>query len=79
MKSLRLLAVCTLYDHKTNNYIRCKLRFAGILDKIDEYRRNWLTHLQKMSQNQIPLKSYCCRPQGRRTFGRLKKLWGEQL
>ena len=24
---------------------------AGILDKRDEYRRNWLSHLQRMPQN----------------------------
>ena len=29
-----------LYEHKTNDYIRRELRITGILDKIDEYRRN---------------------------------------
>ena len=38
-------------------------RITGILDKIDEYRRNWLSHLQRMPQNRIPLKSYHYRPQ----------------
>jgi len=33
------------------------LRITGILDKIDEYRRNWLSHLQRIPQNRIPLKS----------------------
>jgi len=42
MKLLRRLAGYTLYDHKTNDYIRRELRITGILDKIDEYRRNWL-------------------------------------
>ena len=40
MKLLRPLAGYTLYDHKTNDYIRRELRITGILDKIDEYRRN---------------------------------------
>jgi len=79
MKSLRPLAGYTLYDHKTNDYIRRELRITGILDKIDEYRRNWLPHLQRMPQNRIPLKSYRYRPQGRRTIGRPKKRWCEQL
>ena len=79
MKLLRPLAVYTLYDHKTNDYIRRELRITGILDKIDEYRRNWLSHLQRMPQNRIPFKSYHYRPQGRRTIGRPKKLWREQL
>ena len=40
MKLLRPLAGYTLYGHKTNNYIRRELGITGILDKIDEYRRN---------------------------------------
>jgi len=70
------LAGYILYDHKTNDYIRHELRITGILDKIDEYRRNWLSHLKRMPQNRIPLKLYLCRPQGR-TNGRLKKRWRE--
>ena len=79
MKLLRPLAGYTLYDHKTNDYIRRELWIKGILDKIDEYRRNWLSHLQRMPQNRIRLKSYHYRPQGRRTIGRPKKRWREQL
>jgi len=52
---------------------------AYALDKIGEYRRNWLLHLQRMSPNRIPLKSRHYRPQGRRTIGRPKKRWREQL
>ena len=50
VKLLRPLTGYTLHDHKTNDYIRCKLRITGIIDKIDEYRRNWLSHLQRMPQ-----------------------------
>jgi hypothetical protein len=78
MKLLRPLAGYTLYDHKTNNTIRQELRVTSVLDKIDEYRKNWLLHLQRMPQNRIPLKLYY-RPQGRRTIGRPKKRWREQL
>jgi len=45
MNLLRPLAGYTLYDHKTNDYIRRELQTTGILDKIDEYRRNWLSRL----------------------------------
>jgi len=79
MKLLRPLAGYTLYGHKTNDYTRRELRIIGILDKIDEYRRNWLSLFQRMPQNRIPLKSYHYRPQGRRTIGRPKKRWHEQL
>jgi len=59
---MRLLAIYTLYDHKTNDYIRFELRITGTLDKIDEYRPNWLSHLQRMPQNRVALKSYHYRP-----------------
>ena len=79
MKLLRPLAGYTLHDHKTNDSVRRELQTECILDKIDEYRRNWLLHLQRMPSNRIPLKSYHYRSQGRRTIGRPKKRWREQL
>ena len=47
--------------------------------KEGEYRRSWLSHLQRMPQNRIPFKSYHYRPQGRRTIGRPKNRWRDQL
>jgi hypothetical protein len=52
MELLRSLAGHTCNDHKTNDSICHKLQTECILDKIDEYRRNWLLHLQRMPQNQ---------------------------
>ena len=79
MKLLRPQKGYALYDHKTNDYIRREIRITGLLHKIDEFRQNWLSHLQRMPQNRIPLKSYHYRPQGRRTIGRPKKRWREQF
>ena len=52
MKLLRPLAGYTLYNHKTNNSICQKLWITSILDKLDEFRKNWRLHLQ-VPQNQI--------------------------
>jgi hypothetical protein len=79
MKLLRPLAGYTLYDHKTNDSISSELQTKSMLDKIDEYRWNWLLHLQRMLQSRNQLKSYHYRPQGRRTIGRPNKLWRKQL
>jgi hypothetical protein len=79
MKLLRVLAGYTLYDHKTSDSTRRELQIKCILDNIDEYRLNWLLHLQSMPQNRIPLKAYHYRPQGKRTAGRSKKRLREQL
>ena len=69
----------TCSGYKTDDYISRELQITRILGKIDEYRRNWFQHLQRMPQKRIPLKSYYYRPQGRRTIGRPKKRWREQL
>jgi hypothetical protein len=79
MKLLRPLAGYTLHDHKTKDSVRRELQTECILDKTDEYRRNWFLQLQRMPLNRIPLKSYHYRPQGRRTIGRPKKRWRKQL
>jgi len=79
MKLLRPLAGYTLLDHKTNDSVRRELQTECILEKIVEYRRNWLLHLQRMPLKRIPLKSYHYRPKGRRTIGRPKKRWRKQL
>jgi hypothetical protein len=79
IKLSRPLAGYTLYDHKTNDSICRELQTECILDKIDEYRRKWLLHLQRMPQNRIPLKLYHYKPQGKRTIGRPKNCWQEQL
>jgi hypothetical protein len=60
-------------DHKTNDSIRHELQTDNILDKIDEYRRNWLLHLQRIPQNRIPLILYHYSPQEKGTIGRPKK------
>jgi len=65
MRLLRHLAGYTISDHKTDDYMRREMQITGILDKIDEYRRNWFLHLQRMPQNRIPLKLYQYIPQGR--------------
>ena len=46
-----LYCLVLYYGNKTNDYIRRELRITGILDKIDEYGRNWSEHLQRMPQN----------------------------
>ena len=55
MKLWRPLAGYTLYYYKTNDYIGRELQITCVLDKIDEYRRNWILHLQRMPQNRILL------------------------
>jgi hypothetical protein len=70
----------TAYQEEIKIAVKIYLgKILKLLDKIDEYRRNWFLHLQRMPQNRIPLKLYLYSPQGKRTIGRPKKLWREQL
>jgi len=79
MKLLRPVAGYTLHDHKTNDFIRREIKITDILDNIDQHRLNWHLDLHRMPQSRIPLKSFHYRPQGRRTIGRPKERWRENL
>jgi hypothetical protein len=62
-------------DHKTDVQIAKELKITQILDKLLEYKRNWIKHVNRMPRNRLPkvLKYYS--PTGRRNHGRpLKRL-----
>ena len=62
-------------DYKTNTQITNKLKITPIVDKLLEYKRNWIKHVNRMSRNRLPrvMKQYS--PTGRRNLGRpLKRL-----
>ena len=46
-----------------------------IFDKLLEYKRNWIQHLNRMYCNRLPRVTKHCSPTGRRNYGRpLKRL-----
>ena len=60
---------------KTNAQIAKELKITPILDKLLEYKRNWIQHVNRMPRNRLPsvMKHYS--PTGRRNHGRpLKRL-----
>ena len=75
MKYMRRRAGYTWTDHKTNRQIAKELKITPILDKLQEYERNWTQHVKRMPRNRLPkdMKQYS--PTGRRNHGRpLKRL-----
>ena len=65
----------TWTDYKTNAQIAKELKITPILDKLLEYKRSWIQHVNRMPRNRLPsvMKHYC--PTGRRNHGRpLKRL-----
>ena len=75
MKCMRRTAGYTGTDYKTNAQIAKELKITPILDKLLEYKRSWIQHVNRMPRNRLPrvMIHYC--PTGRRNRGRpLKRL-----
>jgi hypothetical protein len=75
MKYMRRTAGYFWTDYKTNAQIAKELKITPILDKLLEYKRNWIQHVNRVPHNRLPrvMKHYS--PTGRRNHGRpLKRL-----
>jgi len=75
MKYVRRTAGYIWTDYKTNTQIAVELKITQILDKLLEYNRSWIQHVNRMSRNRLPrvMKHYF--PTGRKIHGRpLKRL-----
>jgi hypothetical protein len=68
-KYMRRTAGYTWTDYKTNTQIAMELKITSILDKLLEYKRNWIQHVNRMLRNRLPrvMKRYS--PTGRRNHG----------
>jgi hypothetical protein len=75
MKYMRRTAGYTWIDYKTNTQIAKELKITPTLNKLLEYRRNWIQHVNRMPRNRLPrVMKHCC-VTGRRNNGRpLKRL-----
>ena len=65
IKYKRTTAGYTWTDHKTNTEIAKELNITTVLDKIQEYRRNWLQHANRMACDRLLRIIKYCRPKGR--------------
>jgi len=65
----------TRTDYKTNKQTAKELKITPVLDKLLEYKRKWIQHINRMPRNRLPrvMKHYS--PTGRKNHGRpLKRL-----
>ena len=69
MKYMRRTAGYTWTDYKTNAQIAKELKITPILDKLLEYKRNWIQHLNRMPCNRLARVMKCYSPTGRRNHG----------
>jgi hypothetical protein len=75
LKYMRRTAGYTWTDYKTNLDIAKELEITPVLDKLLEYKRNWIQHVNRMPRDRLPriMKHYS--PTGRMNRGRpLKRL-----
>ena len=53
IKYVRKTAGYTWTDYKRNTEIAKELNITPVLDKIEEHRRNWLLHINRMPHNRV--------------------------
>ena len=54
MKYMRRTAGYTWTDYRTNAQIAKELKITPILDKLLEYKRNWIQHVNRIPRNRLP-------------------------
>jgi len=75
MEYMRRTAGYTWTDYKTNAQITKGLKITQILDKLLEYKRSWIQHVNRMALNTLPRVKKSYSSTGRRKHGRpLKRL-----
>jgi hypothetical protein len=75
MKYMRKIAGYTGTDYRTNTQIAKGLKITPILDKLLEYKRNWIQHVNRMPHNRLPRVMKLYSPTRRKNHGRpLKRL-----
>jgi len=54
MKYMKRTAGYTWTDHKTNAQIAKELKITPILNKLLEYKRSWIQHVNRILRNRLP-------------------------
>jgi hypothetical protein len=66
MKCVRRMAGYTWTDYKTNAQIAKESKITPISDKLLEYKRSWIQHVNRMPRNRLPRVIKYYSPTGRR-------------
>jgi len=70
---MRRTAGYTWTDYKTNVQIVKSLKITPILDKLLEYKRRLIQHVNRMPRNRLARVMKHCSPTGKRNHGRPSK------
>jgi hypothetical protein len=66
MKYTRTTTGCTWTDNETNTYIAKELNITHILAEKQDYRRNWIQHVNRMPRNSF---SWIIKPANQKAEG----------
>jgi hypothetical protein len=59
--------------------IRTKFNIYPVNDTVEQYRNNWLQHINRMKDSRLPKRTLQYRPSGKRDIGRPKKRWRDAV
>jgi hypothetical protein len=71
---MRITAEYTWTDHKTNTDIAKKLNVTPVLNKMQDYKRNLMQHVNRMPHNRLPRLMKIYTPKSRNQGRSLKRL-----
>jgi hypothetical protein len=69
----------TKLDREINQSVREKLGVQNIVLEIKQHQRGWLQHVERTDTDRIPKQALKYRPKGKRSIGRPRKRWKDQL
>jgi hypothetical protein len=79
MECLRHLLGITKLDRERNQSVREKLGVQNIVLEIKQYQRECLQYVERMDTDRIPKHVQKYGPKGKRSIGRPRKRWKNQL
>lgn len=65
MRFLRAATGCWRIDRPTNNHEIRELEIYNVLDKVEDNKRKWAEHLNRMKNGRLPLQVTNYKPEGR--------------
>ena len=79
MKFMRATAGYTRWDHRGNENVLQELQLESVVHFINNYQLNWKNNVHRMSVDIIPKAMLHYRPHWKRSLGRSKKRWIENV
>ena len=64
---------CSLLDRRRNEDIRRDLNIVSLLHKIEDHRRTWCEHVNRMPDIRLPVVALGSHPTGKTDVGRARR------